>query len=337
MLLDNLSNFLYNYLTSKFSNYRISGDDFMINCIYCKDYKYKLGINLSDGIFHCFICGEKGTFTKLYSDLESLTYDQAEVNINLKILRSESKTVIPTYNLLKQQYLVEEFQKDFLPITIDSIDKLKDNKILEIALKLLYSRKLLEWNNPYPQFYYCIEGKFKNRLIIPYIKNDKIIYFQGRALLPGMHPKYLNPPNQHTNIRPEFILYPYHKNTREYLYICEGPLDARSLQLAGLNATCTQGCHITDEQINALRSYPGQLVIAYNNDQPGIKGIRHFLNLSKEKRIKSVFACQPPKNMKDWNEALVKDVNLNEYCPKNIYELSFENIMLKYLETFCAK
>ena len=112
------------------------------------------------------------------------------------------------------------------------------------------------------------------------------------------------------------MLYPYDE-FGDILYVTEGALDARSLQLQGLNATTTISCNVSNIQMNELKEFSGKIVISYDNDEAGVEGLARFNNLRKQKMIPNLFYCPPPEKQKDWNEAHIAGVDLKDWVSKN--------------------
>ena len=145
----------------------------------------------------------------------------------------------------------------------------------------------------------------------------------------GVTPKYLNPSSEN-GVKSSNILYPFDFE-REHLCICEGPADAISLNLNGLNATCTVGSTISHVQMQTLREFEGRIILAYDNDEAGQRGIEKFESLRKKYMMPTFSVCTPPFNYKDWNEAHQAGEDLYEWFTEKTYEYNFENKSLNSL------
>lgn len=125
------------------------------------------------------------------------------------------------------------------------------------------------------------------------------------------------------------ILYPFNYESKEPLYICEGAIDAMSLQLLGYNATTTISCHVSRQQLAQLKYYQGPIVVAYDNDRAGRDGLRTFEMLRRKMRMPAISYVFPPPAYKDWNEAFVKDPDsihkkMNPIREFNLHEWDIE-------------
>ena len=89
------------------------------------------------------------------------------------------------------------------------------------------------------EFRIAVEGKYKNRIVIPiYDESRKLIYFQGRALL-GQTPKYLNSKAPREN-----VIYGLDKiDAKKPVVVLEGPIDSMFIE----NAVATMGCSYSKE------------------------------------------------------------------------------------------
>jgi DNA primase len=287
------SEYIRDYLLKKFeSKYKlISGDtELTIPSVFLQhDPKRHMSVNLDSGLWQCFKTGEKGNFLHLYCKLENLSYKEGYKRFLIEEFFNEG-TVRNDY----QKKVVQEP----LPVNFQLIDPSLVEVVNSSAYLFLLNRKIYD----YGKFYYCKEGQYAGRLIIPYNNHTGMFFFQARALF-GQEPKYLN----FRGIKSSTILYPFQYDSKAPLYICEGAIDAISLQLAGFNATTTISCHASRIQLEQLRYYQGPIVVAYDNDRAGNDGLRGFELLRRKVRMQSINYCFPPAKYKDWNEALQKD------------------------------
>ena len=268
------------------------------------DWKRHLSINVDSGLWQCFKTGRTGNFVSFYAHAQNLPYFKAQRELIIKNFEFQDLPIPELVRETKEQ--VELDTSKLEPITLSS--GYSDDKLMLDAWNFLFSRKL--FNLDYEEtsaFYLCQEGKFKNRIIIPFKSEEVVYYFQARAIYDDK-PKYLNP-GIDTAPKPSDILYPYDEDS-DLLVISEGPLDARSLQLHGVNATCTMGSSVSPRQAEILSLFEGKIILGYDNDEAGRRGIKKFDRLRRERRIEKFDICTPPSEFKDWNEAHVADFNL---------------------------
>jgi 5S rRNA maturation endonuclease (ribonuclease M5) len=307
-----ISCFIKDYLTTKFSGkFKLSsnGRELMMNSpVDPTDRKQHFSINLETGLWQDFRKGEKGNFYFLYSYLEGITYKQAIHQIQI---RSLYKQPVQVSTIEAPSSSIQEEIKNFVPIKEDKQPELE----LEIAAYLYLSdRKIL--NNKYP-FFVATAGRFHGRVIIPFWRNDDLVYFQARSLI-GQKPKYLNPGSEF-GLKSKNYLFPFDLSEK-YVVICEGPTDAISLQLQGVNATATLGCSISPTQSRMLAGFQGRIIVGYDNDEAGISGLNRLHQTINCQRVLDVSYCFPDKQYKDWNDMHVDNINLRQYVKENTHE-----------------
>ena len=281
--------FIRKYCLSKFqSNYRLASDDVELvvpSLFIDNDYKRHMSINLETGLWRCFKTGETGNFVKLYAYLENCSFQEAYEKFVFEDFLTGGQ--------LGYRKPVEAMDPRKVKSSLDEAENFEDID----THPLIESRMLQGF-----RFMIAKDGKYKGRLIIPFINSrNKLFYFQGRSLN-GQNPKYLNC----KELKSSQVLYPFDYSSNEPLYITEGVFDCLSLQAVGLNATTTLSCFTSREQIMQLSQYQGPLVCAFDNDEAGTKGRKKFMDLAHWIRRDDLFSVVPTTPYKDWNEMLVK-------------------------------
>ena len=267
------------------------------------DWKKHMSVNVDSGMWQCFKTGRSGNFVRLYSEAEGVPYFRAQRDLMIKNFEFLGEEVP---ELVSPQKELELDTSRLIPINLDSVDS--ENKKEVDAWSFLFGRSLFNLNEEEEApFYLCTEGKFTDRIIIPFRSDDTVFYFQARALY-DQSPKYLNPSTEIAP-KPSDILYPYDEG-EDYLVVCEGPLDALSLQRKGINATATIGSSISPRQAEILSTFEGKVILGYDNDEAGQRGIDKFDRTRKEMRMASFEICPPPSGYKDWNEAHIAGEDL---------------------------
>ena len=327
--------FIKDYVTEKMKcDYRLSSNnqELIMPSVFIEgDYKRHMSINLESGLWQCFKTDNKGNFIKLYSILEHISYKAAES----KLLFQGAETGM--WDLWEKEpvQFAEPINhhafdtSDFIPVNIDSYDS--NNELVLKAWQFLMDRSLLNTDNFIEEPYYvAVKGRYFGRLILPFKDYDgNIFFFQARSLSHTLTPKYLNPSSEN-GVKSSNILYPFDFE-KEHLCICEGPADAISLNLNGLNATCTIGSTISNVQMQTLKEFEGRVILAYDNDEAGSRGVEKFENLRKKYMMPTFSVCTPPMKYKDWNEAHMAGVDLYEWFTEKTYEYTFENRSLNSL------
>ena len=266
-----------------------------------------MSINIDSGLWQCFKTGRTGNFTSFYAHVENVPYFRAQRDLLIKNFEFLGEEV-PELDRPTQTHTELDTSK-LEPISLSSA--YSDNKDILLAWSFLFGRKLFdETSEEKDPFYLCMHGKFHNRIIIPFRKDNVVYYYQGRTVCDA-RPKYLNPSTEIAP-KPSNILYPYDEEA-DMLVVCEGPLDALSLQLNGVNATCTIGSSVSPTQAEALSTFKGRIIMGFDNDAAGKRGIEKFDILRRERNMNKFDVCFPPEKYKDWNDAHVANEDLNSY------------------------
>jgi DNA primase len=322
--------FIRDYITQNFSDKgRLSsnGQEFIMESLFVQnDWKKHMSVNVDSGLWQCFKTGRSGNFVRLYSEAEEIPYFRAYRDLMIRNFEFLGED-IPEQ--VKEERQLELDTSNLIPLNIES--GFSDDPSVLAAWSLLFERKLFtEDDPPEAEYYLCKEGKFANRIIIPFKKEGIVYYFQGRAL-GDQQPKYLNPSTEIAP-NPSEILYPYDEEA-DHLVVCEGPLDAKSLQLQGVNATATMKNYISPRQAEILSTFNGRVIIGFDNDEAGLRGCQHFDQLRRERLMEDFWVCAPPFTFKDWNEAHQKQVSLPAWIERESSLYNFEYKMLNEISS----
>jgi len=301
-------NFIQDYLEEHFDG-RMSGNgqEFVMPSLFVEDdYKRHMSVNVDSGLWQCFKSKKTGNFIELYAHNEGISKRAAYSRIIFKKIErgeiwDDERDIVPE-GVAAGSFDTSSFE----PITPHS--NVKDPVVAQ-ALSVLYRRGLFP--EVEGEYYIAREGPYNGRLIFPY-KDElgEIYFFQARALSEEDYPKYLNP-GREEGVKSSDILYPFSYDTDEfeYLYVTEGPTDAKSLQRFGLNATCTNGSNVSAAQAHQLKESGMKIVIAYDADSPGIKGRNKFFRDRKFHQIDELYYVEPPSL--DWNALWSKKLLMN--------------------------
>ena len=293
----NNSTHVLDYLQKHYPDGRLSGDstEYTMNSLFTDDNKNHMSVNTFTGLWQCFKTGEKGNFAMLISATENISYGKANARIAYDEYTSSSSRSFVDVSEVLEDRLIED-TVNFEPITRESDTS---DPLTQKALLFLYNRGLFPEQDG--EFYVCRQGKYANRLIIPYIEeNREWVYFQARALAPGQVPKYLNP-GRSSGVMARNVILPFDMWGTSNVYVTEGPLDALTLRRNGYNATCTNGSNPSRAQVEMIYDDGATVIVAYDNDGAGREGIEKFDKIRKELRLPPFYIATPD-NHKDWND-----------------------------------
>lgn len=110
--------------------------------------------------------------------------------------------------------------------------------------------------------YFSLDKSYLRRVIIPYFRDGKIIYWQARTIDPGVKPRYLNSP-----ISRDAVMYGYDElfTWRETpLFVTEGVFDAISL-----SGICILGSSLNAAKLEVLKRCRRRLIFVIDRDKTG--------------------------------------------------------------------
>jgi hypothetical protein len=99
---------------------------------------------------------------------------------------------------------------------------------------------------------YCATGRYRNRIIVPVVRDKEVVYFLARRFFGYGGPRYLNPKNEEIREHPSNLLFNWDSaKSSATLQITEGVFDAIGL---GEDATSVFGKQIHPGQLRLLGS-----------------------------------------------------------------------------------
>lgn len=327
-----------------------SGTHWHTRCLLCGDSKkntrkkrFHLDYNDGNPIWHCWNCGQSGSFLQLYSTVKAVSIEEAKRDLykfnpeRLKTQLSTTKCKVKkeernaeTFNWIRKQSIGKN----------DKCSGIVCEKYKEVLLKFINDRKI-------PSTYdirICINGDYKGRIIVPVVdRNDDIVYFQARRLPgSGIIPKYKNP-----SVEKGIILNEHNFEKSKYIIITEGLIDA--FMIGNQGTTCL-GSSISDDFLYNIFCYTNKgVIIAFDNpfiDEQGIKSLTKFMigytgGRKRKKKDPSKYAKRvlyfipPPEHrrqFKDINNIRVECniENMYEYVVKNSHDFLYTYTTLKF-------
>ena len=205
---------------------------------YCGDKTNHLGINLSSGGWHCWICNTKNQdISYLIKEIEQCSITKAKniVNHYDDGIGYKEKIVSPSDKVWFPPGIVDYWPSEHLEYLEDrnfDIDKLINTyKLLPIGLT----------------------GKYNNRIFIPFFVKRKMVTWQSADIVRDItldRIPYLNCPIEKSIIPLNHCLYNYDSIKYDKAIIVEGVTDVWRLG-EGAVATCTK--NFTKEQLLLLK------------------------------------------------------------------------------------
>ena len=158
--------------------------------------------------------------------------------------------------------------------------------------------------------------RFRERLIFPLIDtNNKVVGFAGRIFGKDSpdFAKYVNSPNSIIYNKSHFIYgLCFARDAikeKDQAVVAEGNMDVIACHQAGfLNTVCSSGTALAQEQLNILKRYTNNIILAFDSDNAGQRAVERALELASgtDLNIKIVVSTDG----KDPDEIIKKDPSL---------------------------
>jgi hypothetical protein len=269
-----------------------------VKCNVCNDYKVRGGFHLTDErvTYHCFNCGIKASYFKhgritniMYEVLEAFGVPVDELKRlafnNLgKIAEFKPKQITVDNPLVEQ-----ELPKNFVLLEEYT------GPLREVYEEYLNSRKI----NNISGFYISLSNKTRfeklwfGRLVIPFYREGKLVFYQGRSL-EDVKLRYLNSAMNNSTV----ILYNYDEifnKSEEPLFIVEGFFDAYHL-----NGIAINGNELTEKKIKIINQSKRRKIYIPDRYGNGKTAALNAIEAGWEVSIPDVGNC------KDINEAIMQ-------------------------------
>jgi hypothetical protein len=250
-------------LNSNFRGVYENRESFNFRCNVCGDSKesefkkrghiYKTDIPWT---FHCYNCGAHYG-NVLYWIKEWFPYNYDELKVSM---RRHAAPTEKTYDNIQT-----EKEGDSEECEADIVKTFKKATNYDFVVKYCTDRKIPF--EIYSKWFYAEEGKFANRMIIPfYNKKGTVYYYQGRAMDDWMIPKYKSRKGSK-----RISIYGYYTVDRTRpVVILEGPIDSIFVE----NAIGVTGLKVKDPR---LEEFPSKYFLL-DNDKDARKVCVKLLN-----------------------------------------------------------
>lgn len=259
---------------------------FQYNCPLCaengktEDIKFHLGVHPGHGRYNCVRCDSRGRLDHL---LRKLGADSKVIKGSLDALRDQIVSNFAVETPVMEEILYPE---NFYPW---------DHPYGMQAFSYLLSRGIPANEIPSYRVGYCTDGKYGGRVIFPVFDFfGKLVFWQGRLIdnVKGAQ-RYMTPPG---GPRKHVLFNLTNAVKYDSVIVTEGPISAMA---AGVNAVCSFGKQVTQEQISALAVFPfSTYFVALDGDDIAV-GIK-VANALYAKQCNVRFAFLPkPKEEKD--------------------------------------
>jgi DNA primase len=301
---------------------KVSGSSFKAPCPFHNEKTPSFFVHPEMQRYRCFGCGATGDVLDFLQNYDGMTFYEAlkfladRAAITLKDFNrtsedEEREQLLAILNLAKEyyHYLLTEHEAGKTALAY-----LKDRGTNSQSINLFqlgYSMnswdaliKYLHLKKKYPLDLIAKTGliikgrgnryydRFRGRLMFP-LKNHRgqVVGFSGRVLDPKIkEAKYINSPETSLYHKSK-LLYGYSELFREIrkdnsLVIVEGEFDVISSAQAHINnVVAVKGSALTKEQIELIARVAQTIILAFDQDEAGIKATKRAISLIKDKEI----------------------------------------------------
>lgn len=192
--------------------------------------------------------------------------------------------------------IIPTFDERALPMDAKSLEEWStwielqgwENADQELINAFCYLRNVRHLDPYCYPFYWTNKVGFKNRIIIPFYKDGKIVGYTARAITDAK-PKFIS------EQQPGYV-FNLDRQTyeREFVIVCEGPFDAISIDGCAL-----LGAEIKDSQNWLLKQLNKEIILVPDRDHEGPKTVEQALEYGW-----SVSMPDWPDGVKDVNDAV---------------------------------
>lgn len=220
--------------------------------------------------YHCFNCGFKSSWQpgrNVSKGLRRLmqwlgTPDDTINKVALEVMRENE-------GVIAKERLVQLPTFNTVPLPDDAI-KITDitnfDKYNMAVLEYMSSRNL---NIDDTDYYWSPSIGYRDRLIIPFYYEGRIVGWTGRSVLPDKKPKYL------TEVQPGFVYgLDEQRPQKSFAIVCEGQIDAIHIEGCALG-----GSEISDQQAMLLNRLQKQIIVVPDRDKAGSKLVERAIEL----------------------------------------------------------
>lgn len=273
-------------------------------------------ISTESGLWHCFSCGESGnlrSFVRIAGgdgiDVRNFVTPEDDLKMRMsRIYRESAKNILKYENDMRFEELYE----------VESYDNFVNAYNCKEALQYLHKKRKLDVETIMKfGLMYAINGRYKNRVIIPYFDNGRVIGMNSRYI-GECESSYRYRYNINT-ARFESYLYNYdHIENYDYCILVEGPFDLMYMVQCGFkNVISTLNTRVSLGHIKKLIKFK-KIIFCFDNDIESHAGQNAVM-----KHASTILSIVP--DMKLYKVNLPEGKDPNECSSEELHE-SFRHI-----------
>ncbi len=317
-------------LISEYVPLKKSGKNFKGLCPFHQEKTPSFIVNRERQIFHCFGCGEGGNIFSFLMKMEKVNFPESvqllakKAGVSLPIYEQQTVADIKEKDLIFRlnSITADYYQRNlFLPQGEKALNYLSKRKFnteiikrfqlgyalpgLENLVNFLLSKKInhsdiikagLASRSSSSE---KLIDYFRDRIIFPIFNlQGKIIAFGGRVLDEKL-PKYINSPETlvYNKSRSLYGLFQAKRSIlkKNQVIIVEGYTDLLMAHQNGFeNVVASLGTSLTEQQIDLLKRFTDEILIAFDSDTAGKSATLRSLSMIKKAGMKVRIVSSPP-------------------------------------------
>jgi len=166
-----------------------NGGQLHCDCPFCDDHKKRFYVSTETHQVHCFNCdnpGSNGSFISFIMSIEGVSFEKAKLRytdilgtayIPEEIVRELKEHVFkPDISDIIGKRAIP-LPDEYVPLSLDS-----KNLVNQRAIRYLMQRKVSCKQILDHKMGFCVDGEYRNRIIIPITENGKLKFWVARAI-----------------------------------------------------------------------------------------------------------------------------------------------------------
>jgi len=297
--------FILSKLDSLGINKTSSGGNWKFSCPICREGKSfgkkKRCFLLKDGYFMCFNCSKAWSAYNFFNEICKISLKDFISEHNEYINENKSEDTFSQKKYISFAEEDDQEESNILPfgsINLEDktqVDFYKNSYNINSALEYCKRRRLFDAINKVPIYFTSKDYIHKDRIVLPYYKNGKIVHYQSRLIKSSSFiPKYLSKPNSKKCFFNEDNIdweYPY-------IFIFEGPIDSMFVK----NGIAMGGLTCNAEQKEILNFYKitKEIIYVLDNQIDNKEVVSRYLKLEEQKERVFLWSDIEEKDINEW-------------------------------------
>ena len=220
--------------------------------------------------YHCFNCGFKASWQPGRNISHKLRKLLQWMNVPDDVINKLALTVMQENEGIQVKKNIVELPKfNTVPLPDDAIKIANISKFNKHSMAVLEYMSTRNLNLDDTNYYWSPSLGYRDRLIIPFYYEKRIVGWTARTVQADKQPKYMS------EQQPGFVYGLDEQGPRKvFTIVCEGPLDA-----IHIDGTALLGSEIKDQQAMLINRLNKDVIVVPDRDEAGSKLIEEAIDL----------------------------------------------------------